>query len=375
VDVDGPVDLLMAEAVLRSQSATHSNLDNTVAVGGRNVGPGQAVYVIAEAGVNHNGSLETALGLVDAAARAGADAVKFQMFRAADLASADAATAPYQQSATGESSQRDMLTKLELSLEAFQRIKTRCDELGISFLATPFGIDEVRSLARLNSPAVKLASTDLTNGPLIDAAIKTGLPLIVSTGAAVEYEIHQAVGRITAAGARGRLVLMHCVSCYPTPPKHANLRAIRRLSDLFGVPVGFSDHTTAVDTGGLAVVAGASVLEKHFTLDPHATGPDHAMSLSLDQLRDYIANVREAEAALGTGELGMNEMERPVRAVARRSIAAATDIAGGSELSDSLLTLKRPGTGMAPEHLSAVAGRRARTDIAAGTLLSWDMIS
>jgi N-acetylneuraminate synthase/N,N'-diacetyllegionaminate synthase len=267
-----------------------------------------------------------------------------------------------------------MLSKLELGIDAFTKIRKSSDQLGILFLATPFGIDEVSQIAALGAPAIKTASTDLTNRPLLDAAIATGLPLIVSTGAATEHEICEAVAHIATQAARERLILMHCVSSYPTPLGHANLRAIARLTEMFSLPVGFSDHTTSVETGAYAVAAGACVLEKHFRLDANAAGPDHAISLEPAQLAEYVRRVREAEAALGTGTVGMIEIEQSVREVARRSIVAAMDIAKGAVLSPSMLALKRPGTGIAPEMMNSLVGRRTRRPIAADTLVAWEMV-
>jgi sialic acid synthase SpsE len=209
----------------------------------------------------------------------------------------------------------------------------------------------------------------------MNAALGTKLPLIVSTGAANEYEIRQAVSRIAARGARDRLILLHCISCYPTPVQHANLRAIARMAEVFGVPVGFSDHTTSEDAGAYAVAAGACVLEKHFTLDRSASGPDHALSLEPSQLRAYVAHVREAESALGCGTLGMSEIEKPVRDVARRSVVSAVAIPAGAVLTDSMLTLKRPGTGISPDCMAGLVGRRTRQTIPADTPLEWGMLA
>jgi N-acetylneuraminate synthase/N,N'-diacetyllegionaminate synthase len=226
----------------------------------------------------------------------------------------------------------------------------------------------------LDVAAIKIASTDLTNGPLLDAAAATGLPLIVSTGAATAEEIGESVERLVRGGAREQLILLHCVSCYPTPVEAANLRAVGELRRRFGVPVGLSDHTTSVEIGGWAVAAGACVLEKHFTLDRAASGPDHAMSLTPSELKEYVRHVRQVESALGGGTLGMTESEAGVRAVARKSIVAAVSIRMGTRFTPSMLTLKRPGTGLPPDALATLVGREAATDIPSDTLLSWDMV-
>ncbi len=345
-----------------------------VMIAGRSVGARQPVFMVAEAGVNHDGSPDKALCLVDAAKAAGADAVKFQMFRAADLVTAQATPATYQRRGSGSSSQREMLARLELAPEAFERIKRRCDEQEIFFLATPFGLKEVARVQALGAVAIKIASTDLSHSQLVDAAMSTGLPLILSTGAATEEEIHAAVERVGAGGAHDRLTLLHCVSCYPTPLEAANLGAIGRLAQTFHVPCGLSDHTTETRIGAWAVAAGACMLEKHFTLDPSAPGPDHAMSLGPAQLAEYVSAVRRAEQAMGDGGYGMTSAEADVRLVAGRSVVAATRIHAGTRLTQDMLALKRPGGGIPARDLERLWGRRAATDINSDTMLAWDMV-
>lgn len=332
------------------------------------------MYVIAEAGVNHDGRLEQALRLVAAARAAGADGVKFQVFRAAELATAAAPTAAYQAGSAG-GSQRELLSRLELSDADFRRIRDHCRAVGIDFLATPFSPSDVRRLVELDVPALKIASTDLNNPPLLHAAATTGRPLIVSTGAATAAEIHAAVQWLADWGAAGRLILLHCVSAYPTPLAAANLRAIGALRDAFGVPCGFSDHTTATAVGAWAVAAGAGLLEKHFTLDRSASGPDHAMSLDPPQLAEYVAGVRQAEAALGDGRRGLTPLEAEVRAVARKSVVAAVPLRAGVTLTPEMLTLKRPGGGIPPEQLPAVVGHTVVRDVPADTVLTWDALA
>ncbi len=351
-----------------------SDRKRAVRIAGRPIGSHYPTFVVAEAGVNHNGCVETALRMVDAAANAGADAVKFQMFCAQDLATKSAPTAAYQRKNSGQQSQRDMLERLELSMEAFGRIQRHCETYNVLFLATPFGPADVERLAGLGVSAIKIASTDLTNLPLLEAAASTRLPMIVSTGAATEDEIRKAVDQLQGLGAAERLILLHCVSAYPTPVESANLRAIRALHDALGLPTGLSDHTTSVAMGGLAVAAGACVVEKHFTLDADATGPDHFMSLSADRLAEYIEGVREADAAMGTAALGMTEIESGVREVARKSVVAAVDIPAGCSIEAEMLALKRPGTGIAPAELAKLLGRTSLVDIPPDTMLSWEMI-
>jgi len=353
-------------------SVTTSASVPPVRMGAAQVGPGRGVYVIAEAGVNHDGSLPKALEMVAAAADAGADAVKFQVFRAAELVTQDAACAAYQQSATGAARQRDLLERLELDDADFARLRDACARRGVAFLATPFGVRDVGRLVELDSAAIKIASTDSTNFPLLRAASATGKPLIASTGAATEAEIEQVVGLLRRGGAGRRLVLLHCVSAYPTPPEHANLAAIGALAVKFALPVGFSDHTTLEQTGGWAVAAGACVLEKHFTLDRSACGPDHALSLEPAGLKAYIAQARLAAAALGRGTLGYDAIEADVRASARRSLVAGRALRAGVVLTEDMIALKRPAGGIEPADLERVVGRVLRRELAPDEPLAWE---
>ncbi|MFQ5413651.1 MAG: N-acetylneuraminate synthase family protein [Phycisphaerae bacterium] len=369
-----------------ARSARGHVVPDPVVIGGHRIGRGEPVFVIAEAGVNHDGSVATALDMVDVATRAGATAVKFQVFRASALASASAPAATYQRSATGTASQRAMLSRLELSEDDFARVADRCRARGILFLATPFATDDVATVVRLGTCAIKIASTDINNTPLLRAAADTGLPMIVSTGASTPREIRIGVDHIlrcargTAPYAPARanapaLVLLHCVSCYPTPLDAANLGAIAALEAAFRVPCGYSDHTRSTQTGGWAVAAGARVVEKHFTIDRARRGPDHAVSLDPDELRDYVSAIRRAEQAMGTGVIGMSPTEADVRAVARKSVVAAADIPAGAILRADMLALKRPGGGIAPDALATVIGRRTRVDIPRDTLLTWDVVA
>jgi N,N'-diacetyllegionaminate synthase len=347
---------------------------SSVAIGGRLVGTGQPTYVVAEAGVNHDGSLAKALELVDVAVAAGADAVKSQFFRAEELAAPSAQTAAYQRAA-GDHSQRDLLSRLELTDTDFRRIQARCRDRSIELLATPFSVLDVDRLRRLGVRAIKIASTDVNNTPLLRQAVALRLPLIVSTGASTADEIEAAVARLRGWNAGQRLILLHCVSCYPVPLAAANLRAIAALRSAYGVPCGFSDHTTSTQAGAWAVAAGACVLEKHFTLDRGGPGPDHAMSLEPAELREYVAAVRGVEEALGSGVLGMTDLEADVRTVARKSVVTTTAGRAGTQLTADMLTIKRPGGGIPPDQLDAVLGRRLAVDAPGDTVLSWDMLA
>ncbi len=344
-----------------------------VGLGSRRIADDAPVYVIAEAGVNHNGCVARALAMVDVAADAGADAVKFQIFTAGNLVTAAAPKADYQRGSGGRT-QYEMLRALELNDTDWWQLAQRARQRGVDFLATPFSTDDVARLEGLATPAIKLSSADLNNAELLARCVASGLPLIVSTGAATADEIADAVDWLAAEGASDRLVLLHCVSAYPTPLEAANLRAIRVLSERFGVPAGFSDHTQSLVTGGWAVLAGACLLEKHFTLDRRLPGPDQGFSLEPDGLRDYITQARNAARARGTGCLDAQEIESDVRHVARRSLVARCAIEVDTPLTVDLVTAKRPAGGISPASLPQVVGRRLARSVAADEVLHWEML-
>lgn len=338
-------------------------------IGAHKLGGGP--FVIAEAGVNHNGSYDEARRLVDIAFDAGADAVKFQMFRATELVTEAAPVAAYQQR-TGDTSQQALLAKLELPRDAFAQLNEHCAARGIAFLATPFGFADLAALRGLRPPAIKIASPDLGNVPLLRAAASTGLPLLISTGAADGAEIKATVGRLRDWAVLERSLFLHCVSAYPTPTNALNLRALARLAQLTETPVGLSDHSTSVQTGAWAVCCGAVVLEKHFTRDPSADGPDHAVSLDAKGLRDYIAAARAAHAALGDGVLRVAPLEEDVRQAARRSIVAKHALRAGARLTPNDLAVKRPAGGIDPGDWDGVIGRTLRVALEADQPLAWE---
>lgn len=353
---------------------SHKTCASAVRIGDRVVGSGEPVFIVAEIGVNHDGDARVAITMVDAAVDAGADAVKFQMFHASSLATRTAPTASYQTRTGKPQPQMKLLAPLELSLDELASIKQHCDQRGVLFMATPFGEAQAAQLAGLGGAALKIASADLTNQPLLAAAIATQLPLIISTGASTVEEIQTTVAWLRSHGAADRLVLLHCVSCYPTSLAQINLRAIEKLAGEFDVPAGLSDHTLSTEVGGWAVASGACVLEKHMTLDNRRRGPDHAMSLTPDQLAAYIVRAREAERAMGSGEVGMISDELEVRTLARKSVVACADIPSGTLLTKDMLTLKRPGTGLPVSALEELTGRHTNVDITSDTLLAWDMV-
>ncbi len=338
----------------------------------RPVGPGEPVYVIAEAGVNHNGKFDLALQLVELAKRAGADAVKFQVFTAENLVIANAPTAGYQKQ-KGHSDQRQMLKQLELTRQEFVDLFKYCQDVKIDFLATPFSIDDLEFLLDMGISAIKLASPDLVNVPLVERAIASKLPVIASTGAATIEEIDEAVDQFANHGALSRLILMHCISSYPTALQDMNLSVIGNLAQRFPTPVGFSDHTAEWISGALAIAAGATVLEKHFTLDSKMPGPDQQFSLEESQLRQYIAVVREAQAAMGTPRRRLLDCEQEVRHVSRGSVVSSMDIAAGTIITPAMLTIKRPGGGIEPSRIKELVGMRAIGKIPADVQLQWTM--
>jgi sialic acid synthase SpsE len=344
-----------------------------VCLGNRAVGPGEPAYIIAEAGVNHNGKFDLALKLVELAKRAGADAVKFQVFTAENLVIAKAGTASYQKE-QGHTDQRKMLKQLELTRQEFVDLRKYCQDVGIEFLATPFSLPDLDFLTELDVSAIKLASPDLVNLPLLERVIESGLPVIVSTGACCLDEIDEAVDRFANRGALSRLIMLHCISAYPTPLTQMNLSVIGNLAQRFPVPVGFSDHTAEWISGALATAAGATVLEKHFTLDRSMPGPDHSFSMEESQLRQYIVSVRETQAAMGSPRRRLLDCEQEVRLHSRSSVVSAMDIPAGTIITPAMLTVKRPGGGIEPARIQDLVGMRAINPISADTQFEWNML-
>jgi N-acetylneuraminate synthase len=347
---------------------------------------GSATYVIAEAGVNHNGSLEMALQLIDAAAKAGVDAVKFQTFRGTEVVSRHAPKAAYQKATTGEAeSQLAMVQKLELDAAAHRCLVAHCIARGVQFLSTPFDVPSVGLLVELGVPRLKLPSGELTNPLLLRAVAGTGLPVIVSTGMATLGEVEAALGVLAAvyiareggpvllptaamahpagrAALSARVTLLHCTTEYPAPYAEVNLHAMATLRAAFGLPVGYSDHTPGVAVPTAAVALGACLIEKHFTLDRTLPGPDHRASLEPGELAEMVRAVRAVEQALGDGVKVPTPSEVPNRAVARRSLVARTAIRRGECFSPENLTVKRPGTGVPASEYDAWLGRVASRD-------------
>ena len=335
----------------------------------------ESVFVIAEAGVNHNGEVAMALRLCDAALAAGADAVKFQTFRAEDLVLPGAPTAAYQARQTGQQDQFAMLRQLELTQAQHEAIKRHCDSVGIEFFSTPFSVAAVDMLVRLGVRRLKLSSGELTHRALVERAAAARLPLLVSTGMATMAEIREALQWIAAArGSLDAVTVLHCTSAYPAPDRALNLNAIGSMARDLGVAIGYSDHSLGIEAPLAAVALGAKVIEKHLTLDRRSPGPDHAASLEPAEFGRMVAGIRRVSAMLGDGVKAPTEHERDTAWVARRSITAAVDIPAGVAIQDTMLACRRPATGIAPREWPRVVGRVTLVPIAAGTVLQWDQL-
>jgi N-acetylneuraminate synthase len=344
-----------------------------VSVSNRLIGPRQPVFVIAEAGVNHNGDLQLARQLIDVAVAAGADAVKFQTFQADRLVTPDAPKASYQVATTGAvESQLEMLRRLELSPEAHRELQTYSNEREIVFLSTPFDEEAADFLDQLNVPAFKISSGDLTNSPLLEHVAGKGKPVILSTGMSDLAELIEAVSVLNSAGCENP-ILLHCVSNYPASAADANLRAMQTIRAAFDVPVGFSDHTEGIDVALAAVALGACVIEKHLTLDRSLPGPDHRASLEPAELAQLVTSIRRIEIALGDGRKAPADSEVETARVARRSLVAVREIPAGAALEREMVVMRRPGTGLSPAMLPGLLGRRTARPIAAGALLDLAM--
>jgi N-acetylneuraminate synthase/N,N'-diacetyllegionaminate synthase len=330
----------------------------------RLIGHEEPPYIIAEIGVNHDGRVERALRLIDAAAEAGADAVKFQFFEADLLLGRSAPLAAYQSQA-GETDAREMLRRLELPREAYADLLSHALSRRLHAIVTVFSLEHVDVAAALAWDAFKVASPDLVNRPLIGALASTGRPLILSTGGASAEEVEHAA-RWTLSSDVG---FMQCVSSYPALDDHAALGGIEAVRALTGRPVGYSDHTQGVETGGLAVAAGACMLEKHLTWSRGAAGPDHEASLEPDRFARYVDRAHRAYEMVGERVKRVLDVERGVRMVTRQSVAAARDLPAGRPLEAGDLTLRRPGDGLPAEALPTLEGRVPSRAIVAGEIL------
>ncbi len=327
------------------------------------------IFIIAEAGVNHNGDIQTAKELIDVAAAAEADAVKFQTFKADTLVCRQAPKAAYQMETTSaEESQFDMLKKLELTPDMHRELIDYCHEKNIMFLSTPFDLDSLHYLVDCGLAVIKIPSGEITNYPLIREAGRSGKRIILSSGMSTIDEVRETVAVLKENGSTD-ITVLHCNTEYPTPFSDVNLRAMQTIKEETGVSVGYSDHTPGIEAAVAAAALGATVIEKHFTLDRNMKGPDHKASLEPNELTEMVRAVRHIEQALGDGEKKPSASEKKNMAVARKSLVAKCLIKGGEMFTEENLTAKRPGTGLSPMLWNQVIGQKAKRDFAADEMI------
>ncbi len=335
-----------------------------VKIGDKWVGEGEPCFIVAEIGINHNGDVNLAKRMVDTAAECGVDAVKFQTFKAEGFVASTSGSYTYRsQGKEVTESMYEMFKRLEFSEEEWKVIFEYCKDREITFFSTPQNpsdLDFLLSLVRL--PVIKVGSDDLTNLPLLEYYASKRLPMILSAGMAVIGEIEDAINAVRSAG-NDDLIILHCVSSYPADAGEVNLREMKTIEQAFGVIAGFSDHTIGPVAAIGAVALGAKVIEKHFTLDKDLPGPDHWFSANPQELREMVNNVRFIEKALGSSVIAPTQKEQEMRSIARRSIAAKGDIGKGEIITEEMLTVKRPGTGIPPKFISYIVGRKAKAAI------------
>ena len=351
-------------------------MPHIINIGDREVGEGRPVFVIAEAGVNHNGDIGLAKRLIDAAGAAGADAVKFQLWGTERFITKAADRAEYQKLNVGvNETQYEMLERLKLSEESHRQLKAYAERKGIMLLSTPHSCkDDIDFLQEIGVQAIKIASGDLINKPLLEHAAKTSLPIIMSSGMATLEEAKEAVGWVKGAG-NELVIMLHCTTSYPCPLKDVNLRVIKTMQKELDCLVGYSDHTVSITVPAMAVSMGAVVIEKHFTLDKGLPGPDHRASLEPDELKNMIEEIKDAEKALGSSEKKPTRGEEKIAAVIRKSLIAERHIEKGSVIREGDISVKRPASGIEPKHIDDVIGRTARTNIKKDEPVTWDKIS
>ena len=336
--------------------------------------PERQCFIIAEVGVNHNGSLDLATRLVDVAAEAGATAVKFQSFKAEKLVLPSARKARYQAERTGsKESQFEMLKRLELSESDHRDLFNYCKKRGIIFLSTPFDEESADFLESLGITAYKLPSGEITNFRLLRSVARKQKPIILSTGMCTLSDVESALSIIESQG-NTQVALLHTVSSYPADPQDVNLKAIDTLAAAFGKPVGYSDHTLGIEVALAAVARGACIVEKHLTLDRRFPGPDHAASAEPAEFAQLVKGIRNIEKALGDGRKKPRPSENDISLAARRSIVLAKDVAAGTCLTEEHLALRRPGNGLPPSLWPLIIGRTMRHDASEGTPLTLEML-
>jgi N-acetylneuraminate synthase len=346
---------------------------NRIRIGDKLIGEKHPCFIIAEAGVNHNGKLKIAKKLVDVAVRAGADAIKFQVFKAENVTTRNAYIPKYAvQKIRRKISQIEMLHQLEMKYENFIVLKNYCDEKNIIFLATPHSYDAIDFLEDL-VPAYKFGSGDITNLPALVHAAKKGKPLILGTGGSTLQEIRTAIQAIQNTN-NHQIIALHCTTNYPCALEEVNLRAMRTMQENLDCLVGYSDHTIDIIVPIAAVALGACVLEKHFTLDRSLPGPDHRASLEPDELQKMVKAIRDTETALGSKEKKPQKSEKEIITIARKSIVAQVNISKGTIIKRAMLAMKRPGTGLNGSHYEEIIGKRAKNDIKKDQQITWKVL-
>jgi sialic acid synthase SpsE len=343
-------------------------------IGGRSVGPGHPTYVIAEVGANHNRDLSIAKRLIETAAEAGADSVKFQTYSGNRIYSRKTPKFSYLEGIS-DKSPAELLEEISLPREWQGELNDYARACGIQFFSSPFDHEAVAELDALDVPVLKIASFEIVDLPLIKRAAETGRPLLISTGMATIEEIAEALESAREGGAAA-VGLMQCTSVYPAPAERANLRAMETMRAEFGVPVGLSDHTEGITVPIAAAALGGAFVEKHITLDRSMKGPDHPFAIEPGELKAMVRGIRDAEAALGDGRKdgpSPEESEEMYR-LARRSLIVTRDLAAGTVLERDMITVKRPGFGIAPRHLEDVLGRELKADVEEDDILTWELV-
>jgi N,N'-diacetyllegionaminate synthase len=339
-------------------------------IGNKKIDEHSPTYIIAEVGVNHNGDMKLAKEMIDRASEIGANAVKFQTFKAEKLVTKGARKAEYQVKNTGTNSesQFEMLKKLELSFGDFIELKHYCEEKGIEFLSTPFDLESAEFLREIGVHAFKIGSGDLTNIPLLKKISEMNIPVILSTGMANLSEVEEAVEVFDNQS----LAILHCTSVYPAPYDEVNLKAILTLKHAFNTLVGYSDHTLGNEISIAAVAMGAKIIEKHFTLDKNLPGPDHKASLDVEEFTHFVQAIRNVEKSFGNGIKKCSHSEQDTKIVARKSIVATQKIKAGEKILPEYITVKRPGDGIPPKYIERLIGRVVKNDIEEDQVIKWD---
>ena len=336
----------------------------------RHIGRGSPCFIIAEAGINHNGDINLAKDLIDAAKDLGADAIKFQTFKAEQIAIPSCPMAGYQKKMSPDESQYEMLKRLELSDSQFIELFNYCRKKKIMFLSTPFDHQSAKFLYKLGIIAFKISSSDLNNIPFLMQVASYKKPVILSTGMSTLLEVKEAVEAIFSTGNK-KLILLHCTSNYPTRFQDVNLRAMLTLEKKFNLAVGYSDHTIGFEVSIAAAAMGACVIEKHFTLNRRLAGPDQAASLEPDELKKMVGCIRNIEKSLGTGVKKPRKSEEAIKRVIRKSVVAVGDIPEGATINQDMLAIKRPGRGIEAKYLARIIGKRTKVNIKKDQILLW----